>query len=92
MVKAVVQIARLVTIQMVTIPRVLLVVLAPTVIKCFNRRMCRAKHARRAGTRGQRRVKLERLQQMRGRQEKPSPRCYFEYELYGVCCQYKIGS
>ena len=49
MVKAVVQIARLVTIQMVTIPRVLLVVLAPTVIKYFNLRVLRAKHARRAG-------------------------------------------
>ena len=51
MAKAVVPIARLVTIQMVTIPRVLLVVLAPTVIKYFNRRVFRAKHARRAGTR-----------------------------------------
>ena len=50
MVKAVVQIARLVTIQMVTIPRVLLVVLAPTVINYFNRRVFRAKHVRRAGT------------------------------------------
>ena len=43
--KAVVQIARQVTIQMVTIRRVLLVVLAPTAIKCFNLRMSRAKHA-----------------------------------------------
>ena len=50
MVKAVVQIARLVTIQIVTIRRVLLVVLGPTVIKYFNLRMFRAKHARRAGT------------------------------------------
>ena len=36
MVKAVVQIARLVTIQMVTILRVLLVVRAHTAIKCFK--------------------------------------------------------
>ena len=50
MVKAVVSIARLVTIQMVIIRRVWLVVLAPTVIKYFNLRLFRAKHARRAGT------------------------------------------
>ena len=50
MVKAVVSIARLVTIQMVTIRRVLLVVLALTVIKYFNLWVFRAKHARRAGT------------------------------------------
>jgi hypothetical protein len=49
MVKAVVSIARLVTIQIVTIRRVLLVVLGPTVIKYFNLRVFRAKHARRAG-------------------------------------------
>jgi len=49
MVKAVVSIARLVTIQIVTIRRVLLVVLGPTVIKYFNLRGFRAKHARRAG-------------------------------------------
>jgi hypothetical protein len=47
--KAVVQIARQVTIQMVTIRRVLLVVLAPTAIKCFNLRMSRAKHAHLVG-------------------------------------------
>ena len=46
--KAVVSIARLVTIQMVTIRRVLLVVLAHTAIKFFSIRMSRAKHARRA--------------------------------------------
>ena len=51
MAKAVVSIARLVIIQIVTIRRVVLVVLAPTVIKYFNRQMFRAKHARRAGTR-----------------------------------------
>ena len=50
MAKQVVPIARLVTIQMVTIRRVLLVVLANTVIKYFNLRVFRAKHARRAGT------------------------------------------
>ena len=50
MVKAVVSIARLVTIQMVTIRRVLLVVRAPTVIKYFSRRVFRAKLARRVGT------------------------------------------
>ena len=50
MVKAVVSIARLVTIPMVTIRRVLLAVLAPTVIKIFNLRVFRATHARRAGT------------------------------------------
>ena len=50
MAKAVVSIARLVTIQIETIRRVLLAVRAPTVIKYFNRRMFRAKHARRAGT------------------------------------------
>ena len=49
MVKAVVSIARLVTIQIVTIRRVLLVVLGPTVIKYFNLRVFRAKPARRAG-------------------------------------------
>ena len=48
--KAVVSIARLVTIQMVTIRRVLLVVLAHTAIKFFNLRLFRANHARRAGT------------------------------------------
>ena len=46
--KAVVSIARLVTIHMVTIRRVLLVVLANTVIKFFNLRVSRAKHARQA--------------------------------------------
>jgi hypothetical protein len=51
MVKAVVSIARLVTIQIVTIRRAMRVLLAPTVIKYFNIRMFRAKHARRAGTR-----------------------------------------
>jgi hypothetical protein len=50
MAKQVVPIARLVIIQIVTIRRVLLVVLAPMVIKYFNLRMFRAKHARRAGT------------------------------------------
>ena len=47
MAKAVVPIAQLVTIQMVTIRRALHVVLAHTVIKVFNRRMFHAKHARR---------------------------------------------
>ena len=46
--KVVVSIAWLVTIHMMAIRRVLLVVLAHTVIKVFNRRMFRAKHARRA--------------------------------------------
>ena len=50
MVKALVSIAQLVIIQIVTIRRVLLVVLAPTVIKYFNLPKCLAKHARRAGT------------------------------------------
>ena len=48
--KAVVSIARLVTIHMMTIRRVLHVVLAHTAIKFFNLWMFRAKHARRAGT------------------------------------------
>ena len=51
MAKAVVSIARLVTIQIETIRRVLLVVLVPTVTKYFNLRVLRAKHARRADTR-----------------------------------------
>ena len=51
MAKAVVSIARLVTIQIEKIRRVLLVVLVPTVTKYFNLRVLRAKHARRAGTR-----------------------------------------
>ena len=50
MAKAVVSIARLVTIQMVIIRRVWLVVLAPTVINYFNLQVIHAKHARRAGT------------------------------------------
>ena len=50
MVKAVVSIARLVIIQIVTIRRVLLVVLAPTAINYFNLQVIHAKHARRAGT------------------------------------------
>jgi hypothetical protein len=45
--KAVVSIARLVTIHTMTIRRVLLVVLAHTAIKFFNLRMFRANHARR---------------------------------------------
>jgi hypothetical protein len=48
--KAVVSIARLVTIHMMTIRRVLRVVLAHTAIKFFNFRMFRANHARRVGT------------------------------------------
>jgi len=48
--KAVVSIARLVTIHMMTIRRVLRVVLAHTAIKFFNLRLFRAKHACRAGT------------------------------------------
>ena len=51
MAKAVVSIARRVTIQIETIRRVLLVVLVPTVIKYFNLPKRLAKHARRAGTR-----------------------------------------
>ena len=50
MVKAVVSVARLVTIQIVTIRRAMRVLLAPTVIKYFNLRVIRAKHAHRAGT------------------------------------------
>ena len=50
MVKAVVLIARLVTIHMVTVRRVLRVVLVHTAIKFFNLRMSRAKHVHRAGT------------------------------------------
>jgi hypothetical protein len=48
--KAVVSIARLVTIHMMTIRRVLRVVLVHTAIKFFNLRMFRANHARRVGT------------------------------------------
>ena len=51
MAKAVVSIARLVTIRTMTIRRVLLAVRAPTVIKYFNLPKRLAKHARRAGTR-----------------------------------------
>ena len=33
-----------------------------------------------------------RVQQLRGRKEKSTPRCHFEYELYGLCCQHLFKS
>ncbi len=41
---------------------------------------------------GHRFNQFRQVQQLRSRKEKPTPRCHFEYELDGLCCQHRFKS